>query len=779
MLDPAPGRTADEAAADAGPFCPRSPPTCARAPPVRCVWVRRTAGDRRRRCACAASTKPSARPRRSPPAAGPGWRCRRTARAGAARHAADQRRPRTASRGRGAWRWSCSSSASCSPSCSGWSRSDKRGYLDPAGVDPSGARASARCSREGRRRSPVRTSTRRPPAPAPATRASSVPDLVLPEQARRLTRTGAGRHRCSSSLPSRRSAGDDLAVDRGACRGHRSRSATPRRRARATRLVASRLRRGADRRGSPSDGTLALVVRPAVRGRAPDVGARQRRPLTNGSTLDEEGNAALGSGCSAAQPVGLVPARPSRPSPRRRSFGPTCCPRAVVPPPPGWRSRSRCSRCGGPAGSGRSSPSLCRSSCGRPRRSRAGRGSTAADRARITPPTRCARRRSPAAPCSACRGRPGRPSPTLVGASPPAPAGTRRGRRLLFGDPLRRTTRPWPRLADLDHIVDAGAEVLPADPSRRPRRPDRPLRRREPTTRRGGPRARSPLRAEVAKAVVGQDAVVTGLVIALLCRGHVLLEGVPGVAKTLLVRALATALTLQTKRVQFTPDLMPGDVTGSLVYDARTGEFSFREGRSSPTCCSPTRSTAPRRRPRRRCSRRWRSGRSRWRGAPAAARPVRGRRDPEPGRVRGHLPAAGGPARPLPAQAHVPLPAATRRSRVLTRHADGFDPRDLAAAGVGRWPAPPTSPPARRRARSGHVAPEVLGYVVDLAGPPGRRRRCSWACRRGARPPCSPPAEAWAWLSGRDYVTPDDVKALARPALRHRVRCAPRPSSRA
>lgn len=86
------------------------------------------------------------------------------------------------------------------------------------------------------------------------------------------------------------------------------------------------------------------------------------------------------------------------------------------------------------------------------------------------------------------------------------------------------------------------------------------------------------LRTEIAKAVVGQDAAVTGLVVALLCRGHVLLEGVPGVAKTLLVRALAASLQLETKRVQFTPDLMPGDVTGSLVYDARTAEFSFQPG---------------------------------------------------------------------------------------------------------------------------------------------------------------------------------------------------------
>src|SRR5215218_1766721 len=86
------------------------------------------------------------------------------------------------------------------------------------------------------------------------------------------------------------------------------------------------------------------------------------------------------------------------------------------------------------------------------------------------------------------------------------------------------------------------------------------------------------VRHEVAKAVVGQDATVTGLLIALLSQGHVLLEGVPGVAKTLLVRSLSAALSLDTKRVQFTPDLMPGDVTGSLVYDSHTSEFSFRQG---------------------------------------------------------------------------------------------------------------------------------------------------------------------------------------------------------
>src|SRR3954453_19081868 len=86
------------------------------------------------------------------------------------------------------------------------------------------------------------------------------------------------------------------------------------------------------------------------------------------------------------------------------------------------------------------------------------------------------------------------------------------------------------------------------------------------------------VRAEVAKAVVGQDAAVSGLLVALLCGGHVLMEGVPGVAKTLLVRSLAAALDVDTKRVQFTPDLMPGDITGSMVYDNHAAQLAFREG---------------------------------------------------------------------------------------------------------------------------------------------------------------------------------------------------------
>src|SRR5205085_8289294 len=86
------------------------------------------------------------------------------------------------------------------------------------------------------------------------------------------------------------------------------------------------------------------------------------------------------------------------------------------------------------------------------------------------------------------------------------------------------------------------------------------------------------VRDEMAKVVVGQQSVVTGLMVALLVRGHVLLEGVPGVAKTLLVKALAASLDLEFKRVQFTPDLMPSDITGQVIFEPRNGSFRFRQG---------------------------------------------------------------------------------------------------------------------------------------------------------------------------------------------------------
>ena len=119
---------------------------------------------------------------------------------------------------------------------------------------------------------------------------------------------------------------------------------------------------------------------------------------------------------------------------------------------------------------------------------------------------------------------------------------------------------------------------------------------------------RTRLLSEVRKVVVGQDDVIDFVLAAISVQGHVLLEGVPGVAKTLLASAIARALGVAFRRVQFTPDMLPSDLTGTMTLRGQASSRSAR-ARCSPTCCSPTRSTAPRRRRRPRCSRRCRSAR--------------------------------------------------------------------------------------------------------------------------------------------------------------------------
>ncbi|MFR9723821.1 AAA family ATPase [Streptomyces sp. MS19] len=282
------------------------------------------------------------------------------------------------------------------------------------------------------------------------------------------------------------------------------------------------------------------------------------------------------------------------------------------------------------------------------------------------------------------------------------------------------------------------------------------------------------LRAEIGKAVVGQDAAVTGLVVALLCRGHVLLEGVPGVAKTLLVRTLATALDLGTKRVQFTPDLMPSDVTGSLVYDARTAEFSFQPG---PVYTHLLLADEINRTPPKTQASLLEAMEERQVTVEGTPRPL-----PDPFMVAAtQNPLEYEGTYPLPeAQLDrfllklvLPLPGRDQEIDVLSRHAAGFDPRDLAAAGVRAVAGAGDLAAARADVARVTVAPEIAAYVVDVC----RATRESPSLSLGASPRGATAllstARAWAWLSGRAFVTPDDVKALALPTLRHRVRLRP------
>jgi MoxR-like ATPase len=282
------------------------------------------------------------------------------------------------------------------------------------------------------------------------------------------------------------------------------------------------------------------------------------------------------------------------------------------------------------------------------------------------------------------------------------------------------------------------------------------------------------VRTEVGKAVVGQDGAVTGLIIALLAGGHVLLEGVPGVAKTLLVRTLSRALQLDTKRVQFTPDLMPGDVTGSLVYDAKLGEFDFRAGPvfTNILLADEINRTPPK--------------------TQAALLEAMEERQVSVDGDTHALPVpfiVAATQNPIEYEGTYTLPEAqldrfllklvldipdrADEVEVLTRSAGGFNPRNLEAAGVTAVLDAAGLAAAQAEVALVGSSPDVIAYIVDLA----RSTRQSPSVKLGVSPRGTTAllsaAKAWAWLGGSTAITPDHVQAMLLPVWRHRIQLRP------
>jgi MoxR-like ATPase len=244
------------------------------------------------------------------------------------------------------------------------------------------------------------------------------------------------------------------------------------------------------------------------------------------------------------------------------------------------------------------------------------------------------------------------------------------------------------------------------------------------------------------------------------------------VAKTLLVRSLAAALQLEFKRVQFTPDLMPGDITGSLVYDTRTAAFVFRSG---PVFTNLLLADEINRTPPKTQAALLEAMEERQVSVDGEPRAL-----PDPFIVAAtqnpieyegtyQLPEAQLDRFLL--KLNVPLPPRDSEITILGRHAHGFDPRDLSAIRPVAGPAELAA--GREAVRRVLVADQLLGYIVDLVG----ATRHSPALQLGVSPRGATAllatARSWSWLSGRSYVTPDDVKAMARPTLRHRVMLRP------
>ena len=278
------------------------------------------------------------------------------------------------------------------------------------------------------------------------------------------------------------------------------------------------------------------------------------------------------------------------------------------------------------------------------------------------------------------------------------------------------------------------------------------------------------LRKEMAKVIVGQDGLVTGLLTAALANGHVLLEGVPGVAKTLAVKTFAAALDLDFARVQFTPDLLPADVTGQLVLDPAARRFEHRKG---PIFTNVLLADELNRTPPKTQAALLEAMEERQVTVDGEARllpnPFLVVATQNPIEYEGTYPLPEAQVDRFLFKLHVGYPTADEERSMLRRHDSGLDPHDLAGAGVRPVATGADLAAGRAAVDSVEVDDRVLGYIVDLVA--ATRELGSLALGVSPRGAAAllHAAKAWAWLSGRLYVGPDEVKAVAKPVMRHRI----------
>jgi MoxR-like ATPase len=278
------------------------------------------------------------------------------------------------------------------------------------------------------------------------------------------------------------------------------------------------------------------------------------------------------------------------------------------------------------------------------------------------------------------------------------------------------------------------------------------------------------MRSEASKAVVGQEEAFTQILIALFSGGHVLLEGVPGTAKTLMAKTLAALTGVEFKRVQFTPDLMPSDVIGTQVFEMGTGQFRLRKG---PVFTNILLGDEINRAPAKTQSALLEAMEERQVTIEGERLPL-----PEPFFVMATQ-------NPVEYEGTYPLPEAQLdrflfkvivdyapqevEIEVLRRYHAGFDAHRLETVGLRPVMNPGILAQCRAEIRQVQVDDGILKYVTDIA----QASRKSLDLILGGSPRASISlliaAKTWAAIQNRAYVIPDDVKFLARPVYRHRI----------
>ena len=278
------------------------------------------------------------------------------------------------------------------------------------------------------------------------------------------------------------------------------------------------------------------------------------------------------------------------------------------------------------------------------------------------------------------------------------------------------------------------------------------------------------LREGIERVVVGNETAAYAFVLAVLGNGHILLEGVPGTAKTLLVRTVAALLGLEFRRIQFTPDLMPSDVVGTTVFNPKTAEFSLRRG---PIFTNVLLADEINRTPPKTQAALLEAMEERQVTIDGVSEPLGGEfivcATQNPIEFEGTYPLPEAQLDRFFVRARTGYPSEAQELALLARSARGIDARDLVGSGLEPIASEADLRAAQLEIRTIFVAQAVQGYLLAIVS----ETRTSNDLSLGASPRGAlallVAAQAAAAVEGREFVTPDDVKTVAPLVLAHRI----------